>query len=287
MSHTPRTLNLPILPSSIANSPLLTLLLGVGLGSGSSATAASVCSRIGKMVKHEQRLIAQQGGLARDLALWLAQLPDEEARAVVELFRRCVDALRELEEALATRNRALQLEMSHVATREQRHAQLVARRMRQLRGVGDAESRQGATTKLALMREQLEQLDSSLVVVGDQYLRSVLRSLRVVMADYAFTMQAQAVQMRAAADEFAASVAAAEYTRPLNTELPRLPMPEKLRTATAANRMLLTRASDAVATTRPPSTVGKRYGLGEPPLRLPGSQPLAGSQLLPMAGEWM
>ncbi|ODV63868.1 uncharacterized protein ASCRUDRAFT_31026, partial [Ascoidea rubescens DSM 1968] len=153
-------------------------------GSPVQSSSHNLHNRLKKIVKYEKKSVKNQIEFINELNSWSAIIPNETSKKLLIEFSKCLDIQRELNEELIQKQENLRLQFINVQKREQKSNNLKLKRNRSLSKLRAEESKVGQSQKISLQKEALEELECSMEIVDDQYIRSINTGLKSSFIEY-------------------------------------------------------------------------------------------------------
>lgn len=163
----PKRINLAT-PKISANSALQTVLSHFS----TLVSAYSVGSKVSRLLKAERRALGVKEDLIRELSAWSASLEDPESKRLVLEYVQALSVDIEVREDLMQRHESVYAKLQDVFKREKKSHDLREERDRSCQRM-KAEEPKGQSQKLTFYRESFEELECTLDIVEDQFIRSI------------------------------------------------------------------------------------------------------------------
>ncbi|ODV95289.1 hypothetical protein PACTADRAFT_33865 [Pachysolen tannophilus NRRL Y-2460] len=193
------------------SSPLTTSTLGKVLelmgGTPAQANSRTVHDRITKLIKAEKKVIRQQQELIRDLNSWLTIIPNDDSKKLLNEFSNFLEIQADSGEELIHKQENIKLQLVSVQKRESKAHDLKNKRNKLYRTLRDQESKVGDIPVVTLTKENLEELEISVEVVEEQYIRAINSSLKSSLVDYTIAMSLSCSKFKSSIDRFFNSLA--------------------------------------------------------------------------------
>lgn len=169
----------------------------------SQILASQLQSKIGKISKLENKLMALNSELASDLVNWASNIPNYESEKMVKSFGVLLAAQKDSDAIVHEKLNKLKLNLSYVNEREKKQNDLITSKNKLFKQLKDSEARHGPNSSTTtLLRERLEENVCNLGVVEIQYIRSIARNLKEALIDYLFALQSTSATLNEATNEY-------------------------------------------------------------------------------------
>lgn len=170
--------------------------------SSSQSTSYSLNQRINKLIKIEKKLMKQKQELIKDINNWCNILPNDDCKKLLYHFIKIFETELEANDFSIKKKEQINVQLLNVNKRERRANDLKLKRNKMLIKLTDNENKIGDSPLTTLTKENLEELECSVEIVEDQFIRSINNGLKNSMIDYVSNLKESGLKFKENSDYF-------------------------------------------------------------------------------------
>ncbi|CDR41200.1 CYFA0S06e03774g1_1 [Cyberlindnera fabianii] len=190
----------PLISSSTGSFPFGSLL--GKLNPSAQLTSHTLDQRISKYIKAEKKVMKQQQELVKDITSWCNIVPNEECKRLLYHYIRILEMEFDITEQAIKKQSQIIGQLGNVNKREKRTNDLKWKRNKILAKLRESENKVGDSPITMLTKENLEELECSVEIVEDQFIRSINTGLKNALVDYVMTLRNSGVKYKESSKTF-------------------------------------------------------------------------------------
>lgn len=192
--------NLSIIQSSSQNNSFLSIL--DKFNNNSQLTSLSLHLKVSKLNKLEKKKLQKQNELIKEIQNWCNILTNDECKKLLYNYIKILELEIDTMDQLMKKREFINGQLLNVNKREKRTTELKLKRNKILVKLRDNENKVGDSPITTLTKENLEELECSVEIVEDQFIRSINTGLRNSLAEYSLTLQNQTFKLKDTSKKF-------------------------------------------------------------------------------------
>ncbi|ODQ58915.1 hypothetical protein WICANDRAFT_79460 [Wickerhamomyces anomalus NRRL Y-366-8] len=169
---------------------------------GSQLTSSSLHLKFSKLIKAEKKKLQKQNDLIKEIQNWCNILTNDECKKLLYNYIKILELEIETFDQLIKKREVINSQLLNVNKREKRTTELKLKRNKILVKLRENENKVGDSPITTLTKENLEELECSVEIVEDQFIRSINTGLRNSLAEYAVTIQNQSCKFKDTSKKF-------------------------------------------------------------------------------------
>lgn len=166
------------------------------------ASSHTLSQKFNKLIRLEKKVMKQQEELIRDVNSWCNVLPNDDCKKLMYHLIKIMEAEASVGELSIKKQNQIIGQLASINKREKRSNELKFKRNKVLAKLRENENKMGDTPVTVLTKENLEELECSVEVVEDQFIRSVNSGLKNAFVDYVSTLRNSGRSLREAGGYF-------------------------------------------------------------------------------------
>jgi hypothetical protein len=216
------------------------------LQGNAQATSHSLDVKLSKLIKMEKKVMKLQQELIKEISSWSNVLPNDDCKKLLYHLIKVLEVEHEVNEQKIKKESQIIGQLGNVNKREKRTNELKFKRNRMLAKLRENENKMGDNPVTMLTKENLEELECSVEIVEDQFIRSINNGLKNSFVDYVTAIRTFGTRYRASSSYFLENYNFNSRPDGSATSLQRLILQNKYQSATETN-------SGSLSTTARPS----------------------------------
>jgi len=157
----------------------------------SQLTSSSLHQKFSKLIKLERKKLIKQHDLIKEIQNWCNILTNDDCKKLLYNFIKILELEIETSDYLIKRREFINQQLLNVHKREKRTNELKLKRNKILIKLRENENKVGDSPITTLTKENLEELECSVDIVEDQFIRSINNGLKNSLSEYLIIYQNQ------------------------------------------------------------------------------------------------
>ncbi|RCK56007.1 hypothetical protein Cantr_05144 [Candida viswanathii] len=171
--------------------------------SSTYVSSQKLYNKLRNILKIDDRCREQEAEFNNYLNMWGQYIPNAESSLYIKQFSALLNIQSSIKTQLHDKNEAIKLSLSFVNEREKKRTKLLQQKAKLEKQLKDATVRYGPNASNSiLLNEKLEQIDCTLQVTEQQYIRTISNDLKDSLMEYAISLIATSKRSYDAANEF-------------------------------------------------------------------------------------
>lgn len=185
-----------------SNGSFLSSILLDKFQNGSQLTSSSLNLKFSKLIKAEKKKLQKQNELIKEIQNWCNILTNDDCKKLLYNYIKILELEIETFDQLIKKREIINHQLLNVNKREKRTTELKLKRNKILVKLRENENKVGDSPITTLTKENLEELECSVEIVEDQFIRSINTGLKNSLAEYVVTTQTQSLKFKDASKNF-------------------------------------------------------------------------------------
>lgn len=183
----------------------------------SRSSAHKIHQKLTKLIKVNVRAKKLEQEILGDTSLWSDSIPTQDCSLIIKDFNFIFSAQTNTSAQLNEKLEKIKLSLSFVNEREKKQKELLFAKMKLEKQLKENKARVGPkASSTVLIIEKLEEVDCSLQVVEQQFVRSISNDLRESIIDYVYTLHTTSRKLNDVCEDFMECMNSLEQSQSMN-----------------------------------------------------------------------
>ncbi|CCG22589.1 hypothetical protein CORT_0B08850 [Candida orthopsilosis Co 90-125] len=183
----------------------------------SRSSSYKINQKLGKLIKLNIKTKKLEKGFLNDTNLWADFIPTQDCSSIIKDFNFIFSAQTSSSAQLNEKLEKIKLSLSFVSEREKKQKELLYSKIKLEKQLKENKARVGPkASSTVLIIEKLEEVDCSLQVVEQQFVRSISNDLKESIIDYIYTLHSTSRKLNEVCEDFIECVNSLEQSHSIN-----------------------------------------------------------------------